>query len=184
MKTTYLRKIPRGLLYCSLPKLLDRRVEVCSLETFESDLFAILGGDLPVDSRLTSPDRRHLEIALAKYGLIDVQLSVSSRHLAACSLISGETLRELGFISTPEEKDYISKNALEPDKEDIGLLDLLVEDVEANEAMIKLFLKTTESRSPRLSLKLADDYFPQTFVIEDACLTNSNYVWLNKHFYL
>lgn len=184
MKITYLRKILRGLRYCSLPKLLDRRVEVSSLETFESDLFAILGGDLPADSRLVSPDKRHLEIALAKYGLIDVKLSVSSKHLAACSLINVETLRELGFVSTPEEKEYVSQNTLEPNGEDIGLLDLLVEDAEVNEAMIKLFLKTTESHSPRLSLKLADDYFPQTFVVEDACLTNSDYVWLNKHFYL
>jgi hypothetical protein len=184
VKITYLRKILRGLRYCSLPKLIDRHVEISSLETFESDLFAILGGDLPADSRLVSPDKRHLEIALAKYGIIDVQLSISSRHLAACSLINSETLRELGFISTQEEKEYVSQNTLEADSEDIGLLDLLVEDVEKNEAILKLFLKITESQKPRLSLKLADDYFPQTFVVEDACLTNSSYVWLNKHFYL
>ena len=184
MKITHLRKILRGLRYCSLPNLIDRRIEVCSLETFESDLFSILGGDLPADSRLVSPDRRHLEIGLAKYGLIDVKLFVSSKHLAACSLINGETLRELGFIPTPEEIEYVSPNALEPDGEDIGLLDLLVEDVETNEAMLKLFLRVTESQKPRLSLKLADDYFPQLFIVEDACLTNSSYVWLNKHFYL
>jgi hypothetical protein len=164
--------------------LIDRRVEICSLETFESDLFAILGGDLPADSRLVSPDRFHLEGVLAKYGLIDVRLSVSIRHLAACSLIDGKTLRELGFVLSAEDKDSLSKNALDTDGEDVGLLDLLVEDVEANEAMIKLFLKATETQSPRFSLKLAENYFPQTFVVEDACLTNSSYVWLNKHFYL
>jgi hypothetical protein len=167
-----------------LPNLIDRRVEVCSLETFESDLFAILGGDLPADSRLVSPDRFHLEGAIAKHGLIDVEFSVSSRHLAACSLIDGETLRELGFILSPEDKESLSKNALEAEGEDVGLLDLLVEEVAANEAMIKLFLKTTKTQSPSPSLKLAANYFPRTFVVEDACLTNSCYVWLSKHFYL
>ena len=164
--------------------MIDRRIEVSSPETFESDLFAILGGDLPTDSRLVSPDKRHLGGTIAKYGLIDVTLSVSSKHLAACSLINGKMLRGLGFISTPEEKEYVSRNTLEPDGEDIGLLDLLVEDVETNEAMIKLFLKTAEAQSPRLSLKLTENYLPQTFVVRDACLTNSGYVWLNKHFYL
>lgn len=184
MKITYLRKILRGLRYCSLPKLIDRRVEVSSLETFESDLFAILGGDLPVDGRLISPDKVHLEGAIAKYGLIDVKLSVSNRHLASCSLIDGETLRELGFILSPKEKDSLSKNALEAEGEDVGLLDLLVEDVEANEAIIKLFLKTAEAQPRSPSLKLAANYFPRTFVVEDGCLTNSSYVWFNKHFYM
>jgi hypothetical protein len=167
-----------------LPKLIDRRVEVGSLDSFESDLFAILGGDLPADSRLISLDRFHLEGAIAKYGLIDVKLSVSNRHLASCSLIDGETLRELGFILSPEEKDSLSKNALETEGEDVGFLDLLVEDVETSDAMIKLFLTTAEAQPMSASLKLAANYFPRMFVIKDACLTNSSFVWLNKHFYM
>ena len=91
-------------------------------------------------------------------------------------------MRELGFILSPEDKDSLSKNALET--EDVGFLDLLVEDVEANEAIIKLFLKTVKAQSMSRSLKLAANYFPRTFVVEDACLTNSSYVWFNKHFYL
>ena len=73
---------------------------------------------------------------------------------------------------------------LETDNEDVGLLDFLADDVEKNEAMIKLFLRAAESQSPRLSLKLAEDYFPQIFIVEDACMTNSGNVWFNKHFYM
>ena len=103
MIVTYLRKILRGLRYCSLPKLIDRRVEICSLETVEADIFAILGGDLPADSRLI--EREHLEGAIAKYGIIDAEFSISNRHLASCSLIDSATLREFGFISSLEEKE-------------------------------------------------------------------------------
>ena len=184
MKITYLRKILRGLRYCSLPKLIDRRLEICSLESVEADIFAILGGDLPADSRLVSPERIYLEGAMAKYGIIDAKFSISIRHLTACPSIDGTTLRELGFVLSPEDKNSLAENVLETDGEDVGLLDFLADDVENNEAMIKLFLRAAESQSPRLSLKLAENYFPQTFVVEDACMTNSNNVWFNKHFYM
>ena len=184
MKITYAKKILRGLRYCSLPKLIDRRVEVCSLETVEADIFAILGGDLPADSRLVSPERKYLEGAIAKYGIIDAEFSISNRHLAACSLIDGDTLRELGFVLSPEDRDYISKNPLNPDKEDVGLLDSLADDAEKNEAMIKLFLRADAPQATKFALKLPEDYFPRKFVVEDACMTNSGYVWFNKHFYL
>ncbi|HMS39137.1 MAG TPA: hypothetical protein PKE69_02845 [Pyrinomonadaceae bacterium] len=184
LRIKYTKTILRGLRYCSLPKLINRKIEICSLETFEADLFAILGGDLPPDSRLISPERIYLEGAIVKYGLIDATLSVSNRHLASCSIINGNTLRELGFVLSPEDKDYVTENALETGIEDVGLLDFLAKDVEKNEAIIKLFLKAAEEKPSRLSLKLSDNYFPRTFVVEDACLTNSGYVWFNKHFYL
>jgi hypothetical protein len=57
-------------------------------------------------------------------------------------LIDGKTLRVFGFISSPEEKDSLSKSSLEIEGEEVGLQDLLAEDVEANEAMINCFLRT------------------------------------------
>ena len=184
MKITYLRKILRGLRYCSLPKLIDRRVQICSLETIEADIFSILGGDLPADSRLILKEQKYLEGAITKYGIIDAEFSISTRHLAMCSLIDGDTLHGLGFISSPEEKEYVAKNTLTPDEEDRGLLDFLADDVEKNEAIIKLFLKADAPQSLQLSLKLPEGYFPRTFVVQDACMTNSGYVWFNKHFYM
>ncbi len=184
MKITYVKKILRGLRYCSLPKLIDRRVEICSLETVESDIFAILGGDLPTNCRLVSPEQIYLEGAIAKYGIIDAAFSVSNRHLLACPLIDSETLRELGFVLSAEDKEALAKNALGSDGEDVGLLDTLAEDAEKNEALIKLFLRSDAPQSPRFALKLSENYFPQTFIVEDACLTNSGYVWFNKHFYM
>lgn len=28
------------------------------------------------------------------------------------------------------------------------------------------------------------DYFPRTFTVTDACITNASLIWLGKHFYL
>jgi hypothetical protein len=184
LKIKYLRKILNELRYCPLPKLIDRRIEICSVGTVEADIFAILGGDLPNESQLISPEKKYIEIAMAKYGIIDVQLSVSSKHLTECPIVEGQTLRELGFVLSQEDKDSIAQNIIETSEEDVGFLDSLAEDVEKNEAFIKLFLKLVEKQSSGLGLKLPQDYFPQIFEVEDACLTNSSYVWLNKHFYL
>ena len=182
LKIKYLKTILTGLRYCDLPKLINRQIEICSIETVESDIFAILGGDLPNESHLLSPEKIYIEGAIAKYGIIDVKFAVSNKHLANCSIIKGDTLRKLGLVLTKEDKENISQNTNKNDDEDLGLIDFLAEDVEKNEALIKLFLRV-ENQSPKLALKLPNDYFPQTFVVEDACLTNSGYVWFNKHFY-
>lgn len=184
MKITYTKKILRGIRYCSLENLIDRRLEICSLETVEADIFAILGGDLPADSRLNLQKQVYLEGAIAKYGIIDAEFSISNRHLSACSLIDSNTLRELGFVLSPEDKEVLSKSTLGSDGEDLGLLDFLADDVEKNEALIKLFLRADTPQSSKFALKLPKDYFPRTFVVEDACMTNSGYIWFNKHFYM
>lgn len=181
VRITYAKKILRGLRYSSLPKLIGRKIEICSIETTESDIFAILGGDLPADSRLISNENIRREGAIAKYGIIDAEFSISNRHLANCPLIDRNTFRELGFVLSLEDKEYVTKNPLPNGDEDFGLLDFLAEDIEKNEAIIKLFLRCD---APNLSLKLPTNFFPQEFTVQDACMTNSGYVWFNKHFYL
>lgn len=181
VRITYAKKILRGLRYCSLPKLIDRKIEICSIETIESDIFAILGGDLPADSHLILKEEKYFEGAIAKYGIIDAEFSISNRHLANCPIIDSDTFRELGFVLSPEDKEYVTENPLPNGDEDVGLLDFLADDVEKNEAIIKLFLRCDK---PKLSLKLPKDFFPREFTVQDACMTNSGYVWFNKHFYL
>lgn len=181
VRITYAKKILRGLRYSSLPKLIGRKIEICSIETIESDIFAILGGDLPNDSLLISSENIRREGAIAKYGIIDAEFSISNRHLVNCPVIERNTFRELGFVLSPEDKEYVTKNPLPNGDEDVGLLDFLAEDIEKNEAIIKLFLRCDR---PNLYLKLPKDFFPREFTIQDAYMTNSGYVWLNKHFYL
>lgn len=161
--------------------MIDRKIEICSIETIESDIFTILGGDLPADSRLISNEKIRIEGAIAKYGIIDAEFSISDRHFVNCPLIDRNTFRELGFVLSPEDKEYITQNHLPNGDEDFGLLDFLADDAEKNEAIIKLFLRCD---APKLSLKLPKDFFPREFIVEDACMTNSGYVWFNKHFYL
>jgi hypothetical protein len=50
---------------------------------------------------------------------------------------------------------------------------------------ILLFLTTNRTLDWKNHLlSLPDDYFPRTFLVEDACVTNTGWVWFNKHFYL
>lgn len=181
VRITFAKKVLRGLRYGSLPKLINRKIEICSIETIESSIFSILGGDLPADSRLISNEKIRVVRTIAKYGIMDAEFSISNRHLVNCPLIDKETFRELGFILSSEDKECVTQNPLPNGDEDVGLLDFLANDIEKKEAIIKLFLRCD---APKLSLKLPKDFFPREFTVQDACMTNSGYVWLNKHFYL
>jgi hypothetical protein len=48
--------------------------------------------------------------------------------------------------------------------------------------VIKNFAVRSEEFITHLTLPV--DYFPRAFTITDACVTNADFVWFHKHFYL
>jgi hypothetical protein len=187
MKMALLKKILRGVRYSPLPKLIDQHVEVHSIETIEADLLTAFRNDLPPESRLISKERYYIEGALVKYGLMDVMFSVSSEYLDACPPITGKMLRDFGFALSPEDRENLAQNSAEDFEEDTALWELLIEDLDKNQPIIKLFLGSPNHDAMgglRNLLSGAKASFPKKLLVRDACLTNSSSIWFWKHFYL
>lgn len=190
----HLKTILRGLKYQTLDKLIGREVEICSLKSVQADIFNALGKYIPIESYLISPKEPYLEGAMAKYGIIDAEFSTPSRYLEILPRINRNTLEDIGFAYEKGSNENFSG------EDTLFGFESLAEDVGENKAFIKLFLeldskaehsknvinniRSFKEKGMRPKLKLPKDFFPNLFIVEDACLTNSDFVWINKHFYL
>lgn len=192
----HLKSVLKGLKYESLDHLVGRAIEIRSVETVEEDILSGLINDVPSESSLIkSSDPRFedaLERVMAKYGFIDATFSVSNNLLRNCSRANRKLLEELCFVyEKGSEEEFDSEDAAFAFAE-------LTEDIEENKAYIKLFVEKEDRKkhSTYISeqydkhIKLNETYIPEfpdlpkTFVITDACITNSDFVWINKHFYM
>src|SRR5262249_59244024 len=95
-------------------------------------------------------------------------------------------LREQGYLDSEEvEEPEIATMAG-------GCFDMLVEDIDKGSCHIRLFLEAEKPRDRRnpavfremIRMQLPDDYFPRTFVVFDACVTNADRIWLFKYVWL
>jgi hypothetical protein len=65
------------------------------------------------------------------------------------------------------------------------ILEQISNQISQNNVYILLFLTTERTLDwKEHQWSLPDNYFPRPFMVEDACVTNTNWAWLNKHFYL
>ncbi len=204
MNITLLKTVLRGLRYALLPKLIGQRIVIGSLQSIETDIKAVLGTDLPSDQPLANPESYEGE--LAKHNFITLTFSVPRTLLTDCPIVDSKTFRELGFVFSTEDKAAMLEG------ENWSMLDSIAEDVGQNNAIIKLFLEVEPPQTPSptwrqrleltikkifkvpevppatpkriLKLRLEENYFPKTFIVRDACLTNSDAIWLGKRFYL
>jgi hypothetical protein len=180
MVATYqhlLTSISPLLRYQELAHLLGTQVTVASLETLESDIRSALKLPLLENAIWEVKADRFLKGALTKYGLIDASFQVYSTWLGEDFQQGASLLEYLNF--KPDET---------PSNDGLAytVLESLADELQLGLTWLKLFLRADPP--PRLetghsSQELPADYFPKTFTIEDACLSNSSYVWFWKHFY-
>lgn len=201
----HLRIILKGLKYQALDNLIGREIEICSIDSVESDILSALDKELPAESSLiVSKDplfKDALKRVMEKYGFIDAEFSVSNQHLKNLPRISRSILEDLDFVDDKDEQRLRNERSFSATEKLVeGTFEELVEDIEENKAYIKLFIemKNRNEFSQNVSKKirhfrqkglrpkyeLLKDFFPHTLVVTDACLTNSDFVWINKHFYL
>jgi hypothetical protein len=181
-------RIARELRYRPLPALIGRRVEIASIASIEGMVRDLASLYLPFDARWQPPEM--LEGALAKYGLIDTELSAPEHLLDIPDTQRGlELMRELGFLVSAEELAELAE-ALGDGGE--FCFEQLIADLDARSCVLKLFLqdeiafdaRIARFKATALQLVLPVDYFPRELVVIDACVTNARFVWFNKHFYL
>jgi hypothetical protein len=179
-----LLRLARELRYRPLAHLIGRRVRVDSLAGVELAL-AGLAGDVRWEANV------HLEGALAKYGLVDARGAAPHAWLEHSGTLPGiATLRACGFVPARGERWE------EHDLSDFGganaLLEQLVEDLGERRCICKLMLRDdipdaehqARLMKAKRGLRLPATYFPRTFEVVDACVTNSDFVWFARHFYL
>ncbi len=133
------------------------------------------------------PEQHFLDGQIAKYGLLDLRFNAPSTMLASVPAGGVPLLRDLGFIDSD-----MQKLASELDGDAGCCIEELRDGIATNETHLMLFL---ESSNPNVSdMSMMDRMarirnpsiidFPITFSVVDACVSNSSFVWMNKHFYL
>lgn len=182
MKTaplSLLRRLDRSLVYTSLDQVVGKRARVASAESALDDVIAALAEHLPITVTTNGPDLRHLEGAIAKYGLLDLTYGIASTTLPidrpGISLLRGVGLVE---GSEPDPDGLFSAD---------DFLNEMVLEAEGPDLYLKLFLQTeieTPAEMMRFSGSLPAGFWPATFIVNDACLTNARSIWLMKHLYL
>jgi hypothetical protein len=174
-----LKRLARDFRYRPLPSLEGSKLSVASFDAVEGGLRALLEEN---GLRPTVFDGNNFGASVAKYDLIDVRFGTSPAALEhADTRIGLAALRELQFLESPQGG------------EDVGsCLEILVKEVTDGFCQIKLFLEAETPRNSRnpvvrrqmIKLQLPENYFPRNFILCDACVTNANSIWLEKHLWL
>ncbi|MBZ0284068.1 MAG: hypothetical protein K8L97_25230, partial [Anaerolineae bacterium] len=149
------------------------------LASIEADICNTLS--INSEARLIEPEQKYRELALAKYGILNLDFAVPESWLMGSHQTGIDLLRELGFNAPISENEdaginEIIDNLAQPH------LETLVEQLSKHQTYMLIILDAVGEH--QLRLKLPDDYFPRTFIVRDACVTNAQSIWLTKHVYL
>ena len=192
--TRLIKKLARELKYLPLSELFGRQVMIHHVETVEDDIRRALGSIVPQGCQLLT-EPYLLKGMLAKYDFLDLTFRVPA-YLLESQYESGiSLLKALYFIrdpSEPEDEEDLDQESLsEVFGDDPTCLGELAEDVSKNITVCRMKLNSTHSREwddtwrrNAVTASLPLSYFPQLFVIKDACITNAQFVWFHKYFYL
>ncbi len=176
-----IKRLSKSLTYRRLSSFVGKSITITDYQSLGETLITSLG--LPSGCELIGPAQKNFIGAASKYGIIDATFTGPSDLLSGEDVQRGvPLLRQLGFLpDTPAEAPL--------EDEVMACLDEVANQVAANKTFVRLFLET-----PRLDLEHAIDairrdelpprYLPRVFKVEDACATNSDHVWMWKHFYL
>ncbi len=200
----------RNVKYKPLRHLFNRKLIVSTFDQIEKNVLTAVGPDVPAGFRLKS-SLKNLEIMLAKYGFLDLDFVTPRDLLTSRDRITREGIRELGYSSRPASlASDIAPAGKKQLNNDRACLETLTESIKENTTYLSLFLNSNYSpdamsrQFEEVKLQFANGLsgeealtsaifvaaekmkrsFPITFTIEDACLANSDTIWLAKHVYL
>lgn len=177
-----IKQIARGIKYRELTEYVGQRLLIHSAESLETDILQGLQPPLPAECRLRPMEQKHREMAIAKYGLIDVEFSVSDSFLGNHYQSGISLLKTVGFFPPKPNQADQETHELALEFAEI-VVDEIVEQLAVNKCYVRMILDVDEAKH-QLRLSLLPDYLPKTFVVRDACVTNAPAIWASKHFYL
>lgn len=182
-ETALIRALARNLRYRELTHLIGKHLHVHFVYTIEDDIRAAFESDFPAESKLIHPATDYIERALTRYGLLDLTFE-TPKDLLNAEFESGVTLLErLGFMDNAEMVELAKELATDDDP---TCLDELDRELQQGKTVIRLLLKAEERGGYHSGILIhpTPGVVDTDFVIEDAAVTNSGFVWFHKHFYL
>lgn len=192
----------RKLKYRSLDELKQRRVRVSSFAKVQEEVLIAARPQLTRAYRLITPSTE-LSGGLGKYGILDLEFE-NCATLPDCDCVDSKMLKDLGFFDKVERQAGIELG----NKSDPTCMSSVIENMDDERTYFKAFLRcdTDDGAIKRLIaeakrdpdfersglvdrtvarlIEEAEKRLPCEFVVEDACLTNSTYVWLHRHLWL
>lgn len=192
----------RKLKYRSLDELKQRVVRVSSFAALQKEVLDAVDPHFSGGFRLVTT-RNELRGALGKYGILDLEFEAAA-PLPASDCVNRNALYDLGFFDQTEREAGVELGNVS----DPTCISSVLEHLEAQKTFLKVFLRceTDERAMQRLMsearqdpdfeqsglvdntiarlVEEAEKRLPKDFVVDDACLTNSTYVWLHRHLWL
>ena len=191
----------RNVKYRDLPELQGKKITVSSFAAVTKEVLDGLNISFSPCPTLATPTRE-LSAALGKYGILDLEFECAD-ILGMSDLISRSQLRNLGFFDRPLRTEMKAAGGADP-----TCVSLLIEDLNVQKSFLKLFLESDPNANAmhrvvreyesdlksgasaqiddtiaRLVLH-AEEGLPLSFVVTDACLTNSTFVWFHRHLWM
>jgi hypothetical protein len=206
MNTSILRRV-QAIRYQKLGELIGKSITLNSLAEIAERILPELAPDFIGDFTLETSVEQ-VRAVVAKYGFLDLKFH-SSKTLPSNSRLTTSTLRELGFLGrrkllADQEKDrFVREPCPDPtfitelvdETTDGAYLLFFLDSADSSSAMHRCFDRMVEVRSRGILenadavafgelLEEVEGRFPLKFVIDDACLSNSEMIWFNRHQYL
>ncbi len=200
-----LRRVAKDLRYRPLPSLISGRFHIESFDSVVDSVTSWLAGQLPYRIAFEGPEGQFQGLAVVKYEILDLTFSVDHIDWNHDEVLGVPLLKELGFVVSPEDLDRAENSGMD----DPTCLAELSEDIGKNQTLLRLLLEKRPGRAKELEYikqivlsgrfqeilqaseageehfrRVVDSCFPDDFTISDACLTNAEFVWFHKHFYL
>ena len=202
---TKLLRLLHEVRYKEINELVGKKIVVSNLSSIRQELTDAIhalmhfGEDLELaNDGVNGP--------LAKYGILDLKFARGQRVLSERDKVSRTTLCELGFLVSKENKEA----SRELEESDPTCIENLVEGLAEEKEWLLVFLELEPRGNPFLehfnatkhaiqagvpveeaptfafhqAVEALHTRFPAKFKIIDACITNSDFVWFHKHFYL
>jgi hypothetical protein len=200
----------RELKYRYLAALVGQKVIIPSITQVEGPILASVSTAVKGNFDLKD-SANNLTLMMWKHGFLDVTFTSSEDLLTPADKITRAVVSELGYSPRPNDPAAdLAPSIKEQLGSDRGCLEVLIEDLRKQGCVLRLFLNSkwsedalmrfvkqiAQERSDGASEESAIDlagqtlsermhaWFPVTFTVEDACLSNSDAIWLAKHGYL
>ena len=179
-----LLNVARSLRYRTFEPIIGHELIVDRSDLIASESEALVGRFLDGCS-FSSPEQGNLDGQIARYGLLDLRFQACATLLEKGYKTGIPLLKELGFIED-------GTSSVADDDCALYCLEELLDGTRKNETYLLLFLQISQVQRVDRSLLQLNDMprracnlpSPMVFTVEDACISNSSFVWMHKHFYV
>ena len=184
MPSELLRNLVSKFRYSNCEQFVGQKLVVSGKDAVASDLTRFIAELVPDEGLKLATGNYDLLLGTnAKFGVLDIAFFAPA-NINHAPIEAGLAIRELGFLSSTDSD-------IEFDDDPEYCLRELHDCISDDQLYLQLFLTTNDPKITDVHfferVKRVKNHetipFPIEFTVVDACVTNSNYAWFNKHNY-